>query len=29
MYRVGDKYYGVPARAADDSARAWEFEFRK
>ncbi|HEX7271854.1 MAG TPA: hypothetical protein VF420_06870 [Casimicrobiaceae bacterium] len=29
MYRVGDKYYGVPARAADDSARGWEFEFRK
>jgi hypothetical protein len=29
MYRVGDKYYGVPARADDDSARGWEFEFRK
>ena len=28
IYKVGDKYYGVPPRA-DDSALAMEFEFRK
>lgn len=28
IYKLDGKYYGVPGRA-DESARAWEFEFKK